>query len=130
MVLVRRVIKHSALIILPLSLLSLLVDWNRESLRFLRPFGNPDFMTVSIIIGAVLGIANLKGLIWGLDSMLGTHQANTKLVFLSLLRLFILFGIVIVLAVLKLINLLGFLIGMTVVFFILIREALKEAQKQ
>ncbi len=129
MVLVRRVIKHSALIILPLSLLSLLVDWNREGLRFLRPFGNPDFMTVSIIIGAVLGIANLKGLIWGLDSMLGTQQGNTKLVFLSLLRLFILFGIVIVLAALKLINLLGFLIGMTVVFFVLIKEALKEAQK-
>ena len=126
----KKVIRQTAMVIVPLVILSLLVDWNREGLRFLRPFGNPDYVTISIILGAILGIANLKGLIWGLDSMLGTQQANAKLVFLSLLRLFILFAIIIVLAVLQLINFLGLLAGMTVVFIFLIKEGLKMAQRQ
>jgi hypothetical protein len=126
----RKIIRQTSLASLVLVVLSLLVDWNRESLRFLRPFGSPDYMTISIVIGAILGIANLKGLIWGLNSMLGTQQANAKLVFLSLFRLFILFAIIIVLAALQLINFLGLLAGMTVVFVFLIREGLRMAQKQ
>lgn len=130
MELIKKVIKQTAVVIVPLVILSLLVDWNREGLRFLRPFGNPDYVTLSIILGAILGIANLKGLIWGLESMLGARQANAKLVFLSLLRLFILFAVIIVLAALQLINFLGLLAGMTVVFVFLIKEGLKMAQKQ
>jgi len=130
MELTKKVIKQTAVVIVPLIILSLLVDWNREGLMFLRPFGNPDYVTLSIIIGAILGIANLKGLIWGIESMLGTRQANAKLVFLSLLRLFILFAVIIVLAALQLINFLGLLAGMTVVFVFLIKEGLKMAQRQ
>lgn len=128
--LVRKVIKQTACVTVPLVLLSLLVDWDRESLSFLRPFGNPDYMTVSIILGAVLGIANLKGLIWGLESMLGARQASAKLVILSLFRLFILFAVIVALAVFNLINFLGLLAGMTVAFVFLIKEGLKMAQKQ
>jgi hypothetical protein len=128
--LARKVIKQTACVTIPLVVLSLFVEWNRDSLRFLRPFGNPDYMTVSIVIGAILGIANLKGLIWGLESMLGAHQASAKLVFLSLFRLFILFAIIIALAVFNLINFLGLLAGMTVPFVFLIIEGLKMAQKQ
>jgi len=128
--LVKKVIKQTIIVIFPLVILSLLVDWNKESLRFLRPFGNPAYVTISIILGAILGIANLKGMTWGIESMLGTRQANTKLVFLSLLRLFILFAVIIVLAALQLINFLGLLAGMTVVFIFLIKEGLKMAQRQ
>ena len=127
---VKKILKQTTFVVVPLVLLSLLVDWNREGLRFLRPFGNPDFMTISIIVGAVLGIANLKAMMWGLERMLGTHQASGKLVFLSLFRLFILFAIIIILAALNLINFLGLLAGMTVVFLLLIKEGLKMAQKQ
>ncbi len=127
---VRKVLKQTLVVIVPLVLLSLLVDWQREDLRFLRPFGNPAFMTVSIIIGAVLGIANLKAMLWGLERMLGTQQASAKLVFLSLFRLFLLFAVIIILAALNLINFLGLLTGMTVVFVFLIKEGLKMAQKQ
>ncbi len=128
--LVKKVIKQTIIVIVPLVILSLLVDWNKESLRFLRPFGNPDYVTISIILGAILGIANLKGMTWGIESMLGAQQANAKLVFLSLLRLFILFAVIIVLAALQLINFLGLLAGMTVVFIFLIKEGLKMAQRQ
>ena len=127
---IRKILKQTLVVIVPLAVLSLLVDWNRENLRFLRPFGNPDFMTVSIVIGAVLGIANLKAMLWGLERMLGTQQASAKLVFLSLFRLFLLFAVIIILAALNLINFLGLLTGMTVVFVFLIKEGLKMAQKQ
>jgi len=128
--LVRKVTRQSIFIVVPLAALSLLADGNREGLRFLRAFGNPDFVSISILIGAILGIANLKGMTWGIESLLGTRQANTKLVFLSLLRLLILFAVIIVLAAMRLINLLGFLVGMTIVFIILIKEAVKMAKIQ
>jgi hypothetical protein len=127
---VKKIIKQTAFVVVPLVLLSLLVDWNREGLRFLRPFGNPDFMTISIIVGAVLGIANLRAMMWGLERMLGSQQPSGKLVFLSLFRLFILFAVIIILAALNFINFLGLLAGMTVVFIFLIKEGLKMAQKQ
>jgi hypothetical protein len=85
---------------------------------------------MSILIGGIIGLANLKGLVWGIESLLGTHRANTRMVFLSLLRLFILFAAIIILVVMRLINLLGFLIGMTVVFLLLIKEALEMAKEQ
>ncbi len=133
--LTRKVTKKSLLIILPLVLLSFLVNffmenWRNEHLRFLGLFGSPAFMPMSIVIGGILGIANLKGLVWGIDSLLGTYKANIRLVFLSLFRLGILFAIIIILAALRLINLLGLLVGMTVVFVVLIAEALKIAKEQ
>ena len=128
--LIKKVTKKSVIIVFPLILLSFLVDWNDERLKFIGLFGNPGLMAMSILIGGVIGLANLKGLVWGIESLLGTHRANTRMVFLSLLRLFILFALIIILVVMKLINLLGFLIGMTVVFLILIQEALRIAKEQ
>jgi asparagine N-glycosylation enzyme membrane subunit Stt3 len=128
--LIKKVTKKSVIVIFPLILLSFLVDWNDERLKFIGLFGNPGLMAMSILIGGVIGLANLKGLVWGIESLLGTHRANTRMVFLSLLRLFILFALIIILVVMRLINLLGFLIGMTVVFLVLIREALRIAKEQ
>jgi hypothetical protein len=128
--LIKKVTKKSVIIIFPLILLSFLVDWSDERLRFIGLFGNPGFMPMSILIGGVIGLANLKGLVWGIESLLGTHRASTRMIFLSLLRLFILFSLIIILVVMRLINLLGLLIGMTVVFSVLIREALHMAKEQ
>ena len=130
MELIKKVTKKSVIVIFPLILLSFLVDWNDERLKFIGLFGNPGLMAMSILIGGIIGLANLKGLVWGIESLLGTHRANTRMVFLSLLRLFILFALIIILVVMRLINLLGFLIGMTVVFLVLIREALRIAKEQ
>ena len=128
--LIKKVTRKSVIVIFPLILLSFLVDWNDERLKFIGLFGNPGLMAMSILIGSIIGLANLKGLVWGIESLLGTYRANTRMVFLSLLRLFILFALIIILVVMRLINLLGFLIGMTVVFLVLIREALRIAKEQ
>ncbi len=131
MEIIKRVTKKSIIIIIPLAVLSFLLrNWKDERLKFIGLFGNPDFMTTSIIIGGIIGLANLKGLVWGIESLLGTHKANSKLIFLSLLRLFILFAVIIILVILRLINLLGFLIGMTAVFIILIIEAVNMAKEE
>jgi hypothetical protein len=125
-----RIVKKSAVVILPLTLLSFVVDWRVESLRFLRIFGDPAFIPVSIVIGGLLGLANINGLIWSLERLLGSARANAKLVFVSMFRLLILFAVIIALTALKLINFLGMLTGMLVVFLVLIREAAHQAQKQ
>lgn len=130
MEIIKRVAKKSFVVIIPLAVLSFLVNWKVERLKFIGLFGNPDFMTISIVIGGIIGLANLKGLIWGIESLLGTYKANTKLVFLSLFRLFILFAVIIILVVLRVINLLGLLIGMTAVFMILIIEAVNMAKEE
>ncbi|HXX57011.1 MAG TPA: hypothetical protein VEI96_03315 [Thermodesulfovibrionales bacterium] len=126
----KRIVKKSALVILPLTLLSFAVNWEAENLRFLRIFGNPVFVPVSIVIGGLLGLANINGLIWSLERLLGSSRANAKLVFVSMFRLLILFAVIIALTALKLINFLGLLTGMLVVFLVLIREAVHQAERQ
>ena len=126
----KRIVKKSALVILPLTLLSFAVNWEAENLRFLRIFGNPVFVPVSIVIGGLLGLANINGLIWSLERLLGSSRASAKLVFVSMFRLIILFAVIIALTALKLINFLGLLTGMLVVFLVLIREAVHQAERQ
>ncbi len=128
--LIRRVIRKSIILILPLALLSFVVDWKSRYLKFAGLFGNPHLIPLSIIIGAILGIANSKGLVRGIESLLGTYKANTKLLFFSILRLFILFTVIIVLTALRVINLLGLVAGMTVVLIILIVETARLARSQ
>lgn len=114
---IRRINNQSAIIIIPLALLSLFFtvrDW-----RF----------ALGIIIGALVAVSNLKGLIWSVTALLGMERSSGKIVFLSIFRLLIVFAILLVLAGLKLINLFGLLIGLTVVFVIILKEGLTAAQK-
>lgn len=125
--LVKGVIRKSVPLLLLLCGISLVIDWDRIS--FARFFGNAKYIPHSIIIGGLLGLANLKGLVWGIETLLDTEKANTRLVYLSLIRLGILFAIIIGLAALRLINLIGLVTGLTTVFFVMIFEGLKRAKK-
>ena len=125
-----RIAIQSVAVSIVLVLLSLFVNWKARSLMFLRSSGNPDFMPISIAVGALIGIVNLHGLIWSLERLLVAHRATAKLVLVGMFRLIILFGLIIALVALKLVNLLGLVAGMTVVFLILIKEGLKMARQQ
>lgn len=127
MELIKKIIRQSAVIIVPLALLSVVMVLKSDRFPFVELFGEPMLLPVSIILGGILGLANIKGLSWGFNGLLNTEKANLKIVFLNLFRLVILFIIIIVLSVLKFINFLGLLIGLTVVFFVLIKESLKMA---
>ena len=83
----------------------------------------------SVLIGGLLGLANFKGLAWGLKDFATLQRPSGKLVFWSMVRFFILSLILIVLAILKLINFVGILIGLTVVFALIIKEGLRAVKE-
>ena len=130
MELTKRVIKQSIFAILPLVILAFLIRAKLEQIEFLVLLGNPRLIPSSIVIGSILGILNLKGLAWGIESLLGTHKANVTLLILNILRLLILFIIITILVAFRLVNLIGLTLGMTVVLFILIKEGVKMARQQ
>lgn len=114
---IQRIYKQSILILIPLSLISIFFtswDW-----RF----------SMSILIGGLIGIINLRGIAWSVRSLLGTEKAQTKMMVLSMFRLLVIFSILIILAILKVIKAYGLLIGFTVVFIIIVKEGLIAAKK-
>ena len=112
--LIKRIYKKSFLALIPLAILSALIEWKR--------------LPASILIGGALGFANIKGLAWGVRGLLGTGKATGRMVFFSMFRLFLLFAILSALVYLKLVNIFGILIGLTVIFLLLITEGLKYAK--
>lgn len=115
MSLIKRINKQAIIILLPLSILSAFIDWKK--------------LPISILIGGVLGLANLKGLAWGVKGLIGAARPNVTLVFLSFLRLFIIAFILGILLYYRLINLIGILIGFTVVFVFVVKEGLRAAKE-
>jgi hypothetical protein len=83
----------------------------------------------SVLIGGILGLANFKGLAWGLKDFAELQRPSGKLIFWSMVRFFILALILVVLALLKLINFVGILIGLTVVFALILREGMREVKQ-
>jgi hypothetical protein len=112
--LIKRINNQSIIILVAAAALSALYEWKKF------PF--------SILIGGLLGLANLTGLAWGLRDF-AMYRSSGKVIFLSIFRFLILALILIVLAVLKLINLIGILIGFTIVFVLVLVEGLRTAKK-
>lgn len=116
MEIIKKIYKQSAFILVPAAALSALVDWKK--------------LPVSILIGGVIALTNLKGLVWGIEGSIGTQKAATKLVFFSLLRLSIVFTILVILVLLRLINIIGVIIGFTAVFILFLKEGFKSAKEE
>jgi hypothetical protein len=112
--LIKKTYKHSIIAIIPVALLSAFIEWKR------LPF--------SVLIGGFLGLVNIKGLAWGVSGFMGSYKASAKMIFFSMLRLFMLFIIMFMLVYLKLVNIFGMLVGFTVVFVTIVIEGLKYAK--
>jgi cbb3-type cytochrome oxidase subunit 3 len=112
--LIKRINKLGMVILVAAALLSAAYEWKK------LPF--------SILVGGMLGLFNLKGLAWGLRDF-ALYRASGKVIFLSIFRFFTLAFILIVLAVLKLINLIGILIGFTIVFVLVLVEGIRTVRK-
>lgn len=125
---IKKITKQSLFIILPLTLLSFLVDWDSEVLKSLRNFGAPSLIPLSLLLGGALGLANLKGLVWSIDLLTDNYKADRKILVLGIFRLFILFGLITLLAYTKRVNFLAFMVGMTIVFILTVKEGLKKAR--
>jgi hypothetical protein len=112
--LIKRINKQSIIILVVAAAFSSLYEWKKF------PF--------SILIGGLLGLANLTGLAWGLRDF-AIYRSSGKVIFLSIFRFLILALILTVLAVLKLVNLIGILIGFTIVFVLVLVEGLRTAKR-
>lgn len=111
---IRRIYKQTAILILPLAAIAAAFE--------------PKKLPLSIFLGALLALLNLKGMHWGLGNLLGSYKATSKLLILSIIRLTALFTIITILAVSGLVSLMGLLIGFTVVFVILLKEGIASVQ--
>jgi len=113
--LVKRIHRQGTIILICLAAISALYEWKK--------------LPLSILVGGALGLANIKGLAWGLRDFATSSRPSGKIIFLSLFRFFMIAFILIILALLKLINFVGILIGFTVVFILVIKEGLRGAKE-
>jgi hypothetical protein len=109
-----RLYKQGVIILACLSVAAAFLDWKK--------------LPLSILIGGLLGLANLKGLAWGLRDFAASRPTG-RVIFWSMVRFFILGTILFILALLKLINFIGILIGFTVVFTLILKEGLRTARE-
>jgi ATP synthase I chain len=110
----RRIYKLGFIILLCLAAASAFFEWKK--------------LPLSIFIGGLLGLANLKGLAWGLRDFAASRPTG-RVIFWSMVRFFILGLILFILALLNLINFIGILIGFTVVFALILKEGLRTARE-
>ena len=109
----KRIYKQGGIILLCLAVASAYFDWKK--------------LPLSILIGGLLGLANLKGLAWGLRDFAATRPTG-RVIFLSIVRFFVIGLILFILALFNLINFIGILIGFTVVFVLILQEGLRTAR--
>ncbi len=115
---IKRVSRQALITLGVLGGLSAFIDWKR--------------LPLSIIIGGLLALANFRGLHWGVTGLFSSEEASEsrgKLVFFSVFRLLILFALLALLLYLRLVNVIGILAGLTVVFFFIVIEGFREAKK-
>ena len=111
-----RIYKQAAFILIPVAIAAFFfTEW-----RF----------SFSILIGGLIGIVNLKGLAWSVKGLLGTEKASAKMMALSMFKLFFIFSILIILAVVGVLKAYGLLIGFTIFFILMIKEGLLFSKKE
>jgi len=111
MEILKRVIKKSLVIILPIAVVSSFFEWYR--------------LPLGIIIGGVFGVLNLAGLVRSVEGAVGTEKAKVRIIIFSIIRLFILFAVIFILIWLKIVNIPGMILGFTVVFVLILYEGTK-----
>jgi hypothetical protein len=113
--LIKGIARNSVIILIPAAIISAFLPWENF------PF--------SILIGGLLGILNLRALAWSIEGILGTSHASGKMLFFSQFRFVMLMLILIALAYLKLVSIIGIIIGFTVVFSQVLFVGIRHAKK-
>lgn len=112
--LIKKIFKKAAIALLTLAALSAFLEWKK--------------LPAGILAGGILGLANIKGLAWGVEGLIGSQKATGRMIIFSMLRLIMLFLILTLLMYLRLVNVFGVLAGFTVVFVLVITEGLRYAK--
>lgn len=118
MEMIKRVNRLSAIVLISLAALSALIEWKR--------------LPLGIVIGGAAALINLRGLHWGVSGLMNPETAGSakgRLVFFSMFRLFLLVAFLGMLVYLRIVNVIGILVGLTVVFIAIMKEGLTEAKR-
>ncbi len=113
--LIQKIHRNSLILLFPLAAASAFIEWRQ--------------LPLSILMGGVLAILNIRALAWGVQGVLGSQKSSTKMLFFSQFRLVMLFLILAALVYLKVVNIFGILAGLTVVFSMVVIEGLRHAKK-
>ncbi len=112
---VKKIYKQGIVILPVLAALSALLDWK--------------IWPLSIAVGGLLGQANLKAMVWGIEGLVSSPRASGVLIFFSMLRLIAVCIILVILLSFRLVNILGVIGGFTVVFALVIKEGMAYAKE-
>lgn len=107
---IEKIIKQSAFIIFPIAIISLFfIEW-----RF----------AFSLLIGGSVFCGSLRMIMWEVDKFINKPMGQTIIVGMSAVKILIIFILLVILADFKLLNILGLMIGFTLVQLIILKEAL------
>lgn len=116
MPMMKRIYRKSAIILVPMAAVSVFYDWKR--------------MLLSVAVGGMLALVNLRALARSVKGLLGSGKAAAKMMALSFIRLIMLFVILFLLFKYGRVNPIGVLIGFTLIFSIILVEGAREAKTQ
>lgn len=111
---IRKIYKTSLFVLIPIAIVSAFFEWKK--------------LPVSIVTGGLLGLLNMKGLAWGVEGIFGSTKISGPMIAFSFIRLMLLMCIIVILIYYRLVNVLGILIGFTVIFTITLIEGFKYAK--
>jgi hypothetical protein len=111
---IRKIYKTSLFVLIPIAIVSAFFEWKK--------------LPVSIVTGGLLGLLNMKGLAWGVEGIFGSTKISGPMIAFSFFRLMLLMGVIVILIYYRLVNVLGILIGFTVIFTITLIEGFKYAK--
>lgn len=82
----------------------------------------------SVFVGGALSLASLRIIVWAVQRFLGTSMAQPIIIGISTLKIFVMFAIMVVLAVFGLLNVVAMVTGFTVVLILTTIEGYRAAK--
>ena len=116
MEILKGVLKKSIFIIPPLIIVSFFIESRR--------------LPLGIFLGWLFGIVNLRALTKNVEGLLGPEKATAKIVILNITRLLALSVAIFMLVYHRIVNVIGLLIGFTIVFTLILIEGWKVGKSQ
>ena len=111
----KNIIKKSLFVLIPVVIAAAFIESRK--------------LPLGIFLGWLFGIVNFKGMIKNIEGMTDIHKAKSKIFILSVFRLGILFAAIAALAYFKIINIIGLLVGFTIVFIFILIEGMKAGRQ-
>ncbi|MCX7794421.1 MAG: hypothetical protein N2257_08500 [Thermodesulfovibrionales bacterium] len=116
MELFKRIVKQSILLTLIAIVLSAILAGN---LKF----------SLGVFVGSLAGILNLRAIVKNVSSITGGQRITGRYIIFSTFRLIGLFALLFILIWKRIADVFGILLGFTIIFFMIIKEGLKEARQ-